>query len=249
MTDIKEKNMNFEKHLNNLEKELYLLNDKIVQAREDENWGTYKNLILSYKEILNLINNFNVKTNEELENNQFKVPVKFSIKEIRCNSNYKIDNFNCDCPIVIDENVNGFEFIVDIILNGVINNSFKITRETFKNRLITKAKEMPYKAYKWGGNTPELGFDCSGLVQYVYKNSTGLKIGRTVYDQLKKGNIIAKNKLQAGDVVFFGRKDIPYHVGIYLGNDEYIHSPKSGDVVKISKLSNRNDYITARRYF
>ncbi|HDK7195040.1 TPA: C40 family peptidase [Clostridium botulinum] len=118
-----------------------------------------------------------------------------------------------------------------------------------KELIVRKAKEMLGKPYKWGGDTPEEGFDCSGFVYYVYKNSTQIDIGRTTCDQIKQGVSITKNQLQIGDVVFFGSEDIPHHVGIYLGNDEYIHAPKSGDVIKISKLSNRNDYVAARRYF
>ncbi|HID0768192.1 TPA: C40 family peptidase [Clostridium botulinum] len=118
-----------------------------------------------------------------------------------------------------------------------------------KELIVRKAKEMLGKPYKWGGDTLEEGFDCSGFIYYVYKNTIEIDIGRTTYDQIKQGVSITKNQLQIGDVVFFGSEDIPHHAGIYLGNDEYIHSPKSGDVVKISKLSNRNDYVAARRYF
>ncbi|NFF77315.1 NlpC/P60 family protein [Clostridium sporogenes] len=119
-----------------------------------------------------------------------------------------------------------------------------------KELIVKKAKEMLGKPYKWGRDTPEEGFDCSGFVYYVYKNTIGIDIGRVTYDQIKKGVTVDKNQLQIGDVIFFGNKeDEPHHVSIYLGNDEYIHSPKSGDVVKISKLSNRNDYVAARRYF
>lgn len=117
-----------------------------------------------------------------------------------------------------------------------------------KELIVRKAKEMLGRPYKWGGDTPEEGFDCSGFVYYVYKNTIGIDIGRATYDQIKKGVSITKNQLQIGDVIFFGSKDIPHHVGIYLGNGEYIHSPKSGDVIKISKLSNRNDYVAAKRY-
>ena len=94
--------------------------------------------------------------------------------------------------------------------------------------------------YLWGGTTPK-GFDCSGLVQYVY-NHFGIKIERVSYDQyhtsVKK---ISKSQLQPGDLVFFTRPDTGNkvgHVGIYVGNDTFIHAPRSGKTVEYTRLSN-----------
>lgn len=99
--------------------------------------------------------------------------------------------------------------------------------------------------YLWGGTTPD-GFDCSGFVQYVYAHA-GVSIGRTTYDQIKDGTEVSRDKLQPGDLIFFGTKEDPHHVGMYIGNGMYIHAPHTGDVIKISALSGRNDYLTARR--
>lgn len=99
--------------------------------------------------------------------------------------------------------------------------------------------------YLWGGTTPK-GFDCSGLVQYVYA-LVGYNISRTTQTQIHDGLPIPQNELREGDLVFFGDSDAPHHVGMYIGNNEFVHAPQTGDVVKISKLSERKDYAGARR--
>lgn len=70
---------------------------------------------------------------------------------------------------------------------------------------------------------------------------------RTTYTQVNEGTEISKNNLRQGDLVFFKKNGDVHHVGIYIGNNQYIHAPQTGEVVKISNLSDRNDYYTARR--
>lgn len=98
--------------------------------------------------------------------------------------------------------------------------------------------------YVWGGTSPS-GFDCSGFVQYVYREA-GINISRTTYTQIAEG--YAVTDLQPGDLVFFGSYSAPYHVGIYIGNGQYVHAPMEGDVVKVASLQYRGDYCGARRY-
>lgn len=99
--------------------------------------------------------------------------------------------------------------------------------------------------YLWGGTSPSTGFDCSGFTQYVYAHF-GISVGRTTRDQIKDGVGVSKDQLQPGDLVFFGQDGIPSYMGIFIGNGAYIHSPRTGDVIKISPF-NRPDYLTARR--
>ena len=113
------------------------------------------------------------------------------------------------------------------------------------NQIVAKAKEYLGTPYVWGGSSTK-GFDCSGLVSYVYKE-LGTSISRTSQAQSKDGVAVAKKDLQPGDLVFFGDASAPHHVGIYMGGDQYLHSPKTGDKVKISTLSSRADYAGARR--
>ena len=96
--------------------------------------------------------------------------------------------------------------------------------------------------YLWGGTGPK--YDCSGLMMKAYQ-SVGITIPRTSRQQSTYGKSINKRNLQIGDLVFFGSP--VHHVGMYCGNNQYIHSPKTGDVVKISNLGSRKDYACARR--
>ncbi|RII31872.1 glycoside hydrolase [Clostridium chromiireducens] len=113
------------------------------------------------------------------------------------------------------------------------------------NNIIAYASNFLGTPYLWGGTSPSTGFDCSGFTQYVYAHF-GIKIGRTTYDQINDGYQVSKDELQPGDLIFYGEGGNPTHMGMYVGNGTYIHSPRTGDVVKISSI-NRSDYITARR--
>lgn len=105
--------------------------------------------------------------------------------------------------------------------------------------IVTEAKKYLGTPYLWGGTTPS-GFDCSGFVQYVYRVAAGISLPRTTYDQIYSGVAVSYNDLKPGDLVF------PHtgHVGIYVGNGQMIHSPSTGDVVKISSITK---FYTARR--
>lgn len=113
------------------------------------------------------------------------------------------------------------------------------------SNIIAYASNFLGTPYLWGGTSPSSGFDCSGFTQYVYAHF-GIKLGRTTYDQINDGYEVSKDELQAGDLVFFGKNNDPTHMGIYVGNNTYIHAPRTGDVIKISAMT-RSDYITARR--
>ncbi len=114
-----------------------------------------------------------------------------------------------------------------------------------QDSIIGYASKFLGTPYSWGGTSPSTGFDCSGFTQYVCSHF-GISVGRATYDQINDGTRVSKNDLLPGDLVFFGKGNSPQHTGIYAGNNTYIHSPHTGEVIKISPMT-RGDYITARR--
>ncbi len=105
--------------------------------------------------------------------------------------------------------------------------------KTREEKIIETANRYQGVPYIYGGTTPD-GFDCSGFTSYVYREALGQEIGRTTWDQMATGQQISAADAQVGDVlVFFGGN----HVGIYLGNGQFIHAPQPGDVVSVSSLA------------
>lgn len=110
-----------------------------------------------------------------------------------------------------------------------LNVSNETTSATASN-VIAIAKRYLGVPYVWGGTTTS-GFDCSGFTSYVFRQ-VGISLPRVSRDQQRVGMRISPSQVQPGDLVFRGSP--AYHVGIYIGNGQYIHAPQTGDVVKIS---------------
>ena len=114
------------------------------------------------------------------------------------------------------------------------------------NALIAYAYGFMGTTYVWGGTSPSPGFDCSGFLQYVYAHF-GVRISRTTYTQINEGKSVNRDQLQPGDLIFFGSYSDPHHVAMYVGNNCIIHAPQTGDVIKISSLGDRSDFLCAKR--
>src|SRR5665647_126486 len=100
--------------------------------------------------------------------------------------------------------------------------------------------------YRTGGLSPRTGFDCSGLVAYAYREGAGMALPRNTFDLSRQGEPIERAALRPGDLVFYNTQRREYsHVGIYLGEDRFIHAPTSGGEVRLENL--RADYWM-RRY-
>ena len=108
--------------------------------------------------------------------------------------------------------------------------------------------------YRWGGSSTATGFDCSGMIQFVYKNALDVSLPRTARDMAAASRKISDNQLKAGDLVFFntGGSSQYSHVGLYIGNGEFIHAPSSGKTIKTEKLSSpyyAKHYLGAHTFF
>lgn len=114
------------------------------------------------------------------------------------------------------------------------------------NKIVSTAKQYLGVPYKWGGTDPS-GFDCSGFVYYVLR-CNGINVSRTQTAMYAQGKPVSKANLQPGDVVFFQNtyKAGLSHVGIYVGNGQFIHSPSSGKVVSYADLN--SDYYVSHYY-
>ena len=91
--------------------------------------------------------------------------------------------------------------------------------------------------YRYGGKSPATGFDCSGLVAYVYREAWGVRLPPSTAAQSRAGVPVSLAELQAGDLVFYNTQKQPFsHVGIYLGDGRFVHAPKTGAQVRIESL-------------
>ncbi len=161
--------------------------------------------------------------------------------------NVKVGNTNGyisgDYVTIADENQSS---------NPIVKETPLIQSRYTGENIVAKAEEYLGVPYLWGGFTP-VGFDCSGLVQYVYKQ-LGICLERSTYYQVHQGIVVDRKDLKPGDLIFFTTNDDDpndiSHVGIYKGNDLFIQAPQPGDCVRVSNLNSAyysNRYYVAKR--
>ncbi len=119
------------------------------------------------------------------------------------------------------------------------------------NAVLMRAISLVGTPYLYGGNTPEGGFDCSGLVNYVYRNMLDLQLPRSSRELAAwQGPRIAPGQLATADLVFFGSDGQVSHVGIYVGEGRFVHAPSTGGTVRLDHLDGsywRRHYSGAKR--
>jgi len=93
--------------------------------------------------------------------------------------------------------------------------------------------------YRYGGNTPEAGFDCSGLIGHVFQTRASLPPPRTTAELTFWGRSIPQEVLQTGDLVLFGKGAVANHAGIYVGGGRFVHAPSTGGMVRLERLDSR----------
>ncbi|MFN8769646.1 MAG: C40 family peptidase [Neisseriaceae bacterium] len=106
--------------------------------------------------------------------------------------------------------------------------------------ILIQAMSLMGISYKWGGNTPETGMDCSGFIRYVFKKSMGITLPRTADGMSKVGKRVSIDEMQPGDLILFntlhGRRNS--HIGMYIGNNQFIQSPRTGQKIQITEYNN-----------
>lgn len=106
------------------------------------------------------------------------------------------------------------------------------------SELIFNAMQLIGVPYTWGGNTVETGLDCSGFVKLVYERVLGLTLPRSSREQARATQEVSESEMRPGDLVFFNTRRAQYsHVGIYIGDNQFIHSPSRGSKVRIENMT------------
>ena len=120
------------------------------------------------------------------------------------------------------------------------------------NEVIIRAISLVGTPYRYGGTQPETGFDCSGLIGFVFNEAAGLRLPRTTRELIDiEAKAIDRDDLQAGDLIYFNsRGGRVSHIGIYVGENRFVHAPSSGGVVRIDQLNTpywTKFYVGAKR--
>lgn len=136
------------------------------------------------------------------------------------------------------------------LLAGCGSKPHRTQGEAQANDVLFRAIGLVGTPYRYGGNTPAGGFDCSGLVGYVYRESAGLSLPRTTTQIAEvRADKIKRKSLVPGDLVFFGKRKVN-HVGIYVGDGRFVHAPSTGGTVRMDMLDGaywKDHYLFAKR--
>ena len=116
------------------------------------------------------------------------------------------------------------------------HSSAVVTQQPARNLMSRIAHGTIGAPYKWGGNNPKQGFDCSGLMSYVHKNALGMNIPRTAAQQRDRSRTISYAQLQPGDMLFFKTGKRSNHVGIYVGDRKFVHAATGSKHVKVASM-------------
>jgi cell wall-associated NlpC family hydrolase len=127
------------------------------------------------------------------------------------------------------------------------------SRNERMNDLVMYAMSLTETPYRYGGNSARSGFDCSGYVGHVYREMLDISLPRTTGEISHVGEPLRQSELRPGDLVFFNTQRRPFsHVGIYVGERKFVHSPKSGDRIRVENMELnywKSRYNGARRVY
>lgn len=111
--------------------------------------------------------------------------------------------------------------------------------EDFAREVVFLALSLVDTPYRWGGNTPETGFDCSGLIVHVYRGAAGVALPRTVAQLAAVGRAVPRSRVRTADLVFFNATGRFSHAGIYVGGGRFVHAPSTGGRVRLDGIDAR----------
>ena len=121
------------------------------------------------------------------------------------------------------------------------------------NEIVLYAMGLLDTGYRFGGKNPEAGLDCSGMVSYIYGQVAGVKVAGSAADIARRGRLVDRTDLRPGDLVFFNTLGYSHsHVGIYIGDERFVHAPKTNGKVRVDRLNDRyyaQRFEGARAYF
>jgi cell wall-associated NlpC family hydrolase len=133
----------------------------------------------------------------------------------------------------VTENVAGDAIVIIDEASATSNSSWQNKTQ----EIIMNAMSLTGIKYKYGGTSPETGFDCSGFVRYVFNQATNLALPPTARAISQIGKSVSKDELQPGDLVFFNTlKSAFSHVGIYVGDNKFVHAPRPGGAVRVESI-------------
>jgi cell wall-associated NlpC family hydrolase len=126
---------------------------------------------------------------------------------------------------------------INQLIAAKVETPVEVEPEGRVQRMLRGALSLLGTPYRWGGTSPDGGFDCSGLVNYVFRTTLGIELPRVSRDMARDGERVERTALAAGDLVFFSRRGRNIdHVGIYLGEGRFVHAPRTGKDVMVSEL-------------
>lgn len=111
--------------------------------------------------------------------------------------------------------------------------------EPLAREVVMLALTLVGTPYRYGGNTPEGGFDCSGLIVHVFQGAAGLTLPRTVAQLASVGSVVPGTQMRSADLVFFHATGRFSHAGIYVGDGRFVHAPSSGGRVRVEAVGTR----------
>ncbi|WP_083280473.1 C40 family peptidase [Pseudomonas citronellolis] len=131
---------------------------------------------------------------------------------------------------------------------------YSVVNPDTRQLIVARAHQLVGQRYRWGGESEETGFDCSGLLVYLYRSVADQRLPRTTRSMIaRRDATIARHELQPGDAVFFSHNgsDRVSHVGLYIGDNRFIHAPSTGKKIRIDSLASpywKRAYVTARNF-